>query len=51
VTTAAGRRVAAVVFIGRPNLARGLGVWDFVQWQRLHKRRFVASLARRGSPS
>jgi len=51
VTVAGDRRVAALVFAGKPGQLRALGSWSFTDWQRRHKRRFVASLARRGSPS
>jgi hypothetical protein len=51
VAVAGGRIVPAVVFAGRPGQVRGLGLWAFTAWQRRHKRRFVAALARRGSPS
>jgi hypothetical protein len=51
VTIAAGRRLAALAFVGKPGQVRGVGLWEFTAWQRRHKRRFVAALARRGSPS
>jgi hypothetical protein len=50
VVVARGRRVAALVFVGQRQV-RNIGPWTFAVWQRRHKRRFVASLARRGSPS
>lgn len=52
VETATGRRVAAHVFAPRPKrIRRGRGAWDFADWLRRHKRRFIATLARRGIPS
>lgn len=52
VLTGSDRRVAASVFAPRSGRARrGRGEWDFAEWARRHKRRFVATLARRGIPS
>lgn len=52
VESASGRRVAAQVFAPRPGrIRRGRGMWDFADWGRRHKRRFIATLARRGVPS
>jgi len=51
VTVAGERRIAAHVFAGKPTQVRGPGLWTFAAWQRRHKRRFIASLARRGAPS
>lgn len=52
VATGRGRRIAANVFVPRPGrVRRGRGEWDFSDWARRHKRRFMATLARRGIPS
>lgn len=52
VLVASNRRVAASVFAPRSGrVRRGRGDWDFADWARRHKRRFVATLARRGVPS
>jgi hypothetical protein len=51
VTLADGRQVPARVFAGKPGQVREVGLWAFTAWQRRHKRRFVAALARRGAPS
>lgn len=52
VETASGRHVAAQTFALRPRrVRRRHGEWDFNDWERRHKRRFIAALARRGVPS
>ncbi len=52
VKTASGRTVAALIFALRPGEGKSLpGAWNLEVWQRRHKRRFLAALARSGSPS
>ncbi len=52
VTTATGARRAAWTFIVRAGAVTPVpGVWDIEVWQRRHKRRFLAALARSGGPS
>lgn len=51
VAAANGKTVAAQMFVSGQALKRASGVWTIADWQRRHKRRFLASLARSGSPS
>lgn len=51
VTTGAGRQVTALVFAAKPGSTRAIGIWDFAEWRRRHKRRFLAGLTRRGRPA
>lgn len=46
-----GETIGAWMFAGTPIQGRRAGEWKFALWQRRHKRRFVATLARRGAPS
>lgn len=50
VATAAGRDCEALTFVSGEALKRAPGTWDFAVWQRQHKRRFLASVARSGDP-
>lgn len=52
VETDGGRHVAANLFVPRrPGFRHRRGMWDYADWSRRHKRRFLATLARRGVPS
>lgn len=52
VETETSRRVAARVYVPRPgSFRRGRGMWDYGDWARRHKRRFLATLERSGGPS
>jgi hypothetical protein len=51
VATAEGKTVGALMFVSGRALKRASGVWGIADWQRRHKRRFLASLSRSGSPS
>ena len=46
-----GKTVSAVTFVSGRALKRAAGSWEIADWQRRHKRRFLASLARSGAPS
>ncbi len=41
----------AGMFVSNKKLTPATGRWEFALWQRRHKRRFIAGLARSGNPS
>lgn len=51
ILTGSGATRQAVMFVTNKALTPATGRWDFTLWQRRHKRRFLASLARSGNPS
>jgi hypothetical protein len=52
VSAASGKTLPALIFAMKPGEGKSApGVWDLALWQRRHKRRFLAALARSGSPS
>ena len=51
IVTGSGARRQAGMFVTNKRLTPAIGKWDFALWQRRHRRRFLAELARSGNPS